>query len=253
MGPVRRRVRSCLPGPPRQIVLTRNPGWWGTARLDGRIPECSGAARHHLALQNNTISATGVTSWPLTIAARAKGISIGAPGPAGGRFTLNGAPGSILADKALRLARSPRASHIAKSPSRPHQRPGATEQPRVFVAGQTAAGQQRRCRLQPGTSRAGAGRPGLEAKQRVWEKDGRRLVIRSLFYGTGKPGAVLRSAQRTLARVASTRAGQAGSGFFMTTSTWGFRHRTVRLGGRRVSAVIARDLRFGRKAASADR
>ncbi len=58
------------------------------------------------ALQNNTIDATGLGSLDeLTIARRTAGISIRrSPGLSWYHFTFNGAPGSILSDKALRLA-----------------------------------------------------------------------------------------------------------------------------------------------------
>ena len=58
------------------------------------------------ALQNNTIDATGLASLDeLTIARRTPGIAIRrAPALSWYHFTFNGAPGSILADKALRLA-----------------------------------------------------------------------------------------------------------------------------------------------------
>ena len=91
----------------QRIVLTRNPKWWGAPPLldtitylvlddDARIP----------ALQNNTIDATGLATLDeLTVARRTDGISIRrAPGNSWYHFTFNGAPGSILADKALRLA-----------------------------------------------------------------------------------------------------------------------------------------------------
>src|SRR6476646_6949562 len=58
------------------------------------------------ALQRNTIDATGISSLPeLTTARNTQGISIRrAPSPSWYHFTFNGAPGSILSDKDLRLA-----------------------------------------------------------------------------------------------------------------------------------------------------
>lgn len=100
-------VVSALDRTAQRIVLTRNPRWWGARpRLDSITYLVLDDAARLPALQNNTIDATGVgTLDQLTIAARTKGISIRrAPGPSWYHFTLNGAPGSILADKALRLA-----------------------------------------------------------------------------------------------------------------------------------------------------
>ena len=58
------------------------------------------------ALQNHSIDTTGLATLDqLTIARRINDMSIRrAPGPGWVHFTFNGAPGSILADKALRLA-----------------------------------------------------------------------------------------------------------------------------------------------------
>ncbi len=87
--------------------MTRNAKWWGAPPLLDSITflVLDDAARVP-ALQNNTIDATGLGSLDeLTIARRTPGISIRrTPGLQWYHFTFNGAPGSILSDKALRLA-----------------------------------------------------------------------------------------------------------------------------------------------------
>ncbi len=91
----------------QRITLKRNPKWWGTPPLLDSITYLVLDDKARIpALQNNTIDATGVTSLPeLTTARNTQGISIRrAPGASWYHFTFNGAPGSILSDKALRLA-----------------------------------------------------------------------------------------------------------------------------------------------------
>ncbi len=122
----------------QRIVLTRNPKWWGTPPLLDSITYLvlDDAARIP-ALQNNTIDASG-----LGLARRADHRPRARPGSRSGarpsnswyHFTFNGAPGSILADKALRLA-------IAKGIDRQAiaditqrglaDKPGHPEQPRL--------------------------------------------------------------------------------------------------------------------------
>ncbi|MBV8928075.1 MAG: ABC transporter family substrate-binding protein, partial [Mycobacteriaceae bacterium] len=91
----------------QRIVLTRNPKWWGaTPKLDSITFLVLDDAARIPALQNNAIDATGIASLDeMTIVQRTPGISVRrAPGPSWYHFTFNGAPGSILADKKLRLA-----------------------------------------------------------------------------------------------------------------------------------------------------
>lgn len=105
----------------QRITLSRNPKWWGRQpRLDTITYLVLDPTAAIPALQNNTIDATGIGSLDdLTIAQRTKGISIRrAPGPTWTHFTFNGATGSILEDKDLRLAVS-RESTEALSPRSP--------------------------------------------------------------------------------------------------------------------------------------
>ncbi|MDT5219755.1 MAG: glutathione transport system substrate-binding protein, partial [Mycobacterium sp.] len=91
----------------QRIILTRNPKWWGKKPLLDSITHLVlDPAASLPALQNNTIDATGIGSHDqLIIAERTKGVSIRrAPAPSWTHFTMNGANGSILADRDLRLA-----------------------------------------------------------------------------------------------------------------------------------------------------
>src|SRR3954453_14694289 len=100
-------IVSSLDRTAQLIVLTRNPKWWGTpALLDSVTYLVLDDAARVPALQNNTIDATGLASLDeLQIARGTANISIRrAPALSWYHFTFNGAPGTILADKALRLA-----------------------------------------------------------------------------------------------------------------------------------------------------
>jgi glutathione transport system substrate-binding protein len=100
-------IVSSLDRTTQRIVLTRNPKWWGkTPRLDTITYLVIDDAARLPALQNNNIDAIIVGKLDqLTIAQHTDGVSIRrAPAPSWYHFTFNGALGSILADKALRLA-----------------------------------------------------------------------------------------------------------------------------------------------------
>ena len=91
----------------QRITLTRNPKWWGEPPLlDSITYSVLDDAARIPALQNNALDATGLATLDeLTIAQRTNGVAIRrAPGNSWYHFTFNGAPGSILADKALRQA-----------------------------------------------------------------------------------------------------------------------------------------------------
>jgi peptide/nickel transport system substrate-binding protein len=91
----------------QRITLTRNPKWWGaTPRLNSIAYTVLADEARIPALQNNALDASGLATLDeMEIARRTPGISIRrAPGLSWYHFTFNGAPGSILADKALRQA-----------------------------------------------------------------------------------------------------------------------------------------------------
>ena len=191
----------------QRITLTRNPKWWGTPALLNSITflALDDAARIP-ALQNNTIDATGIASLDeLTITARTQGISIRrAPGPSWYHLTFNGAPGSILSDKALRQA-------IAKGIDRQaivnvSQR-GLVENPtplgnHIFVAGQE--GYQDNSAVvgyDPEKAKAELDALGWKQDGEFRSKDGKQLVIRDVLYDAQSARQVAQVAQNTLAQI----------------------------------------------------
>ena len=191
----------------QRITLTRNPKWWGTPPLLDSITYLilDDAARVP-ALQNNAIDATGLASLDeLTIARRTPGISIRrAPALSWYHFTFNGAPGTILADKALRLA-------IAKGIDRQaianvSQR-GLVDNPvplnnHIFVAGQK--GYQDNSAVvafDPEKAKQELDALGWRMNGQFREKDGRQLVIRDVFYDSLPTRQIAQVAQNSLAQI----------------------------------------------------
>ena len=191
----------------QRITLTRNPKWWGTlALLDSVTYLVLDDAARIPALQNNTIDATGLASLDeLTVARRTEGVSIRrAPGNSWYHFTFNGAPGSILADKGLRLA-------IAKAIDRQTiadvtQR-GLADNPvplnnHVYVAGQE--GYQDNSAVvafDPEKAKKELDALGWRVNGQFREKDGRQLVIRDVLYDSLTTRQFGQIAQNNLAQV----------------------------------------------------
>lgn len=215
-------IVSSLDRTTQRIVLSRNPKWWGTRpRLDSITYLVLDDAARLPALQNNTIDATGVgTLDQLTIAEHTAGISIRrAPAPAWSHFTFNGAPGSILADRALRVAVS---KGIDRQTIAKVVQYGLTSNPvalgnHIYVAGQQ--GYQDNSTTVP-YDPAAAGREldalGWKLHGRFREKDGRQLVIRDLFYDAQGSRQFAQIAQHSLAQIGVRLelVARAGSGFF---------------------------------------
>jgi glutathione transport system substrate-binding protein len=213
---------SALDRTAQRITLTRNPKWWGAPPLLDSITYLvlDDAARIP-ALQNNTIDATGVASLDeLTIARNTQGISIRrAPSASWYHFTFNGAPGSILADKALRLA-------IAKGIDRQaianiSQR-GLADNPvplnnHIFVAGQE--GYQDNSGVvafDPEKAKQELDALGWRLNGHFREKDGRQLVIRDVLYDAQTTRQVGQIAQNSLAQIGVKLEldAKSGGGFF---------------------------------------
>ncbi len=191
----------------QRITLSRNPKWWGTPPvLDSVTYLVLDDAARIPALQNKTIDATGIASLDeKTIVARTEGLSIRrAPGPSWTHMTFNGAPGAILADKALRRA-------IAKGIDRQAivnvvQR-GLVENPtplgnHIFVAGQE--GYQDNSAVvgyDPEKARAELDALGWKLNGAVREKDGKPLVVRNVLYDSQPGRQMAQVAQNTLAQI----------------------------------------------------
>ncbi|MGH3676021.1 MAG: ABC transporter family substrate-binding protein [Mycobacterium sp.] len=206
----------------QRITLTRNPKWWGTPPLLDSITYLvlDDAARIP-ALQNNTIDATGVASIEeLTIARNTPGISIRrTPSPSWYHFTFNGAEGSILADKALRLA-------VAKGIDRQaianvSQR-GLVDNPvplnnHIYVAGQE--GYQDNSAVvayDPEKAKEELDALGWRLNGQFREKDGRQLVIRDVLFDSKTTRQIGQIAQNTLAQIGVKLEldAKGGGGFF---------------------------------------
>ncbi|WP_285032792.1 ABC transporter family substrate-binding protein [Mycolicibacterium sp. lyk4-40-TYG-92] len=190
----------------QRITLTRNPKWWGARPLLDSITflVLDDAARIP-ALQNNAIDATGLGSIDdMVRARRTKGVDIRtAPGPTWSHLTFNGAPGSILADPALRHAI---ATGIDRKTIVTVLQHGLVDNPvplnnHIYVAGQ--AGYQNNSGGTP-FDPAGARREldalgwKLPAGRSVREKDGRPLTIRFVFYDASSGRQIAQVAQKTL-------------------------------------------------------
>jgi len=215
-------IISTLDKTAQRIVLTRNPKWWGTpALLDSITYSVLDDAARIPALQNNALDATGLVSLDeLTIARGTAGIAIRrAPGNSWYHFTFNGAPGSILADKALRLA-------IAKGIDRQTianvtQR-GLADKPaplnnHVFVAGQQ--GYQDNSAVvayDPEKAKQELDALGWRLNGQFREKDGRQLVIRDVLYESLTTRQFGQIAQNNLAQIGVKLDldAKSGGGFF---------------------------------------
>jgi peptide/nickel transport system substrate-binding protein len=191
----------------QRITLTRNPKWWGAPPLlDSITYSVLDDAARIPALQNNALDATGVATLDeLTIARRTNGVAIRrAPGNSWYHFTFNGAPGSILADKALRQA-------IAKGIDRQTiaavtQR-GLADNPvplnnHIFVAGQQ--GYQDNSGVvafDPEKAKQELDALGWRLNGQFREKDGRQLVIRDVLFDALSTRQFGQIAQNNLAQI----------------------------------------------------
>jgi peptide/nickel transport system substrate-binding protein len=191
----------------QRITLTRNPKWWGTPPLLDSITYLilDDAARVP-ALQNNAIDATGLATLDeLTIARRTPGISIRrAPALSWYHFTFNGAPGTILADKGLRMAIS---KGIDRQAIANVSQRGLVDNPvplnnHIFVAGQE--GYQDNSAVvayDPEKAKQELDALGWRMNGQFREKDGRQLVIRDVFYDSLSTRQIAQVAQNSLAQI----------------------------------------------------
>jgi peptide/nickel transport system substrate-binding protein len=215
-------IVSSLDRTTQRIVLTRNPKWWGERpRLSTITFLVLDDAARLPALQNNTIDATGVgTLDQLTIAQRTKGISIRrAPAPSWSHFTFNGAAGSILADKALRVAVS---KGIDRQTIAKVVQYGLTSHPvalnnHIYVAGQEGyQDNSAEVPYDPAEAKRELDALGWKLNGQFREKDGRQLVVRDLFYDAQGSRVFAQIAQHSLAQIGVKLEliARAGGGFF---------------------------------------
>jgi peptide/nickel transport system substrate-binding protein len=222
-------IVSSLDRTAQRIVLTRNPKWWGkTPRLDTITFLVLDDAARLPALQDGTIDATGLATLDtLTVARRTKSIAIRqAPTAMWYHFTFNGAPGSILADKALRqaIAKGINRQMIANVTQR-----GLTNNPvplnnHVYVAGQQ--GYQDNSAVvayDPEQAKRELDALGWKVNGQFREKNGRQLVIRDVLYDAQSNRQYAQIVQNNLAQIGVQLQldVKAGAGFFTNYVTVG--------------------------------
>ena len=191
----------------KRITLTRNPKWWSTPPLLDSITYLvlDDAARIP-ALQNNTIDATGLATLDeMAIARRTQGVTVRrAPGLAWYHFTFNGAPGSILADPALRraIAKGIDRKTIAEVTQRGLADNPAPLNNHIYVAGQEGyQDNSGAVAFDPEQAKRELDALGWRLNGQFREKDGRPLVIRDVLFdsqGTRQYGQI---AQNNLAQI----------------------------------------------------
>jgi peptide/nickel transport system substrate-binding protein len=191
----------------QRIVLTRNPRWWGhKPRLDSITFLVLDPLAAIPALQNNDIDAAGVSTLDeMVTAERTPGIAIRrAPTPTWAHFTFNGAHGSIMENKELRLAISKGIDRRAIVDVAQH---GLTNHPtplnnHIYVAGQ--AGYQNNSApgdYNPDEARKELDAAGWKLNGDVREKDGKRLVVRDVVFDAPAAKQIALVAQQNLAQI----------------------------------------------------
>ncbi|MBV9091209.1 MAG: ABC transporter family substrate-binding protein [Mycobacteriaceae bacterium] len=206
----------------QRVVLRRNPRWWGQApKLDSITFMVLDDAARIPAVQNNAIDATGIASLDeMTIARRTPGIAIRrAASPTWYHFTFNGAPGSILADKALRIAicKGIDRQMIANVTQR-----GLADNPsplnnHIYVAGQEGyQNNSASAAYNQDEARKELDALGWKINGNVRQKDGKQLVIRDVFYEAQSTRQIAQIAQNNLAQIGVKLVLDAkpGTGFF---------------------------------------
>ncbi|MBV9513456.1 MAG: ABC transporter family substrate-binding protein, partial [Mycobacteriaceae bacterium] len=206
----------------QRITLTRNPAWWGQKpRLDAISFLVLDPAADMPALQNNAIDAVGIASLDeLTIAQRTAGISIRkAPAPSWNHLTLNGAPGSILADPKLRLAimKAIDRQAIANITQRGLVNDPTPLNNHIYVAGQ--AGYQDNSKpaaFNPDEARRDLDEQGWKLSGAFRQRDGQQLVIRLVLFDSQTGRQIAQVVQNNLAQVGARLDidVKSGGGFF---------------------------------------
>lgn len=213
----------------QRLILTRNPKWWGTTpRLNSISYLVLDDAARIPALQNGAIDASAVASLDeLTIVRRTPGIVVRrAPAATWYHFTFNGAPGSILADPALRTAVS---KGIDRQTIASVVQRGLADNPvplnnHIYVAGQKGyQDNSAAAAFDPEAAKRELDGLGWRMNGQFREKDGKQLVIRDVFYDAQTTRQVAQIAQNNLAQIGVNLDLQAkgGNGFFSQYVTVG--------------------------------
>jgi len=200
-------IVSKIDRPAQRLVLTRNPRWWGRKpRLDSITFLVLDSSAVIPALKNKDIDAAGVgTLDDMVTAQRTPGIVIRrAPTPTWAQFTFNGAPGSILADKRLRLAICRGVDRRAIVDVAQH---GLTDHPaplnnHIYVAGQLGyQNNSAPADYNPDQARRDLDALGWKPNGSVREKDGKQLVVRDVVFDAPASKQIALVAQQNLAQI----------------------------------------------------
>ncbi|PPJ22493.1 hypothetical protein C5E45_06785 [Nocardia nova] len=188
-----------------RIVLGRNPKWWGdTPKLDTITFSVMDQSAYAAALQNNELDAARLNSIEdlATVRSSSELVVRHAPGNLWRHITFNGAPGSILADPALRVAISKAIDRqgIANAIEN-----GLVSSPKplnnhIFVQGQEGY-QDNSLPYDPAAAARELDALGWKQQGDVRVKDGRRLEIRDVMYNDPTWVRVAQIVQGDLAKV----------------------------------------------------
>lgn len=188
-----------------RIVLSRNPKWWGdTPKLDTITFSVMDQAAYAAALQNNELDAARLNSIEdlATVRSSAELVVRHAPGNLWRHITFNGAPGSILADPALRVAISKAVDRQGIADAIQN---GLVSNPKplnnhIFVQGQEGY-QDNSLPYDPAAAARELDALGWKQQGDVRVKDGRRLEIRDVMYNDPTWVRVAQIVQDDLAKV----------------------------------------------------
>ncbi|WP_109522868.1 MULTISPECIES: ABC transporter family substrate-binding protein [Nocardia] len=169
-----------------RIVLGHSPTWWGDKpKLDTITYSVLSSEATLPALQNNEIDATGLGSRDdLKTAQNTPGVVVRrAPGNGWSHLTFNGAPGSILADPAVRVAIS---KAIDRQGIATAIQTGLVQDPKplnnhIYLRGQEGY-RDNSLGFDPAAAAAELDAAGWKLNGEFREKDGRRLEIRDVMY-----------------------------------------------------------------------
>ncbi|MEV0356018.1 ABC transporter family substrate-binding protein [Nocardia sp. NPDC050697] len=203
-----------------RIVLAHNPRWWGNRpKLDTITFSVLADEAFLPALQNNEIDAVGIGSIDDMRTARATpGVAIRrAPGNSWTHLTFNGAPGSIFADPALRVAIS---KAIDRAGIANATQNGLVQNPRplgnhVYVEGQVGYADNS-LPFDPAAAAAELDALGWKLEGDVRVKDGRRLEFRDVMFNAQSWVQVAQIIQQNLAVVGAKMSIETkpGTGYF---------------------------------------
>lgn len=188
-----------------RITLGRNPKWWGeTAKLDTITISVLDRNTWATALQNNEIDAVSLTTLTDVQNARSTpGVEVRrAPGNRWRHLTFNGAPGSLLADPALRVAimKAIDRQRIAETVQN-----GLVTDPQplnnhVYVRGQTGY-RDNSLGFDPDAAARELDALGWVRTGDTRSKDGKQLVIRDVMYNDATWVDIAKLIQQDLAKI----------------------------------------------------